>query len=213
LRTTACPGSWDSCPFPPGPAVSLIQGVAVELRSNANPDAIICEHMETWHGATRPAFSSLNRQCIGLVGRRVSRLARTRISRQGLRAGSTNRCSGHVVPKVVATRDPRWPLRLPRGPCMLARRWSHCRFATGCGPGSSLAGLSALQADRCSAKTCYYSYASDTIALECGSRLSSRPPAAARDARQASPAGLFAHPSTTLRSLFRPATEREISVR
>jgi hypothetical protein len=106
LRTTACPGSRDFLSFPAGPCRFIDSGVAVELRSNANPDAIICEHMETCHGATRRAFPSLNRQCIGLVGRRVSRLARTRISRQGLRAGSTNRCSGHVVPKVVGYKGP-----------------------------------------------------------------------------------------------------------
>lgn len=71
--------------------------------------------------------------------------------------------------------------------------------------------------NRCPTKRHYCRYAprrpSDTCILRCGSRLASRQPAASRDTRQASPAGLFAHPSTTLGSLIRPATEREISVR
>jgi len=82
MRITACPGSRDSCPFPAGPAVSLIQLSLSSSVINANPDEIICEQMETYPGAAVRAIRVVVVVKCWAVERRVSRLARTRISRQ-----------------------------------------------------------------------------------------------------------------------------------
>lgn len=151
----------------------------------------------------------------------------------GLRAGSTNRCSGHVVPKVVRTGALAILSALSGGPCSLARPCqAHTRFATGCGPSCSHADLAcpALMV-RCT--SCYYlanillqastnrrpcgcGYVwmqSDT--LMCGSRSPPRRPAALRNAPMTGKTlHALADPSTLPSSrLVRPATEREISAR
>lgn len=107
MRITACPGFWNCCPTVAGPAAVFTADVAVaQLRGISAivvriPDQLGC-------GFLGP-FSIVLSSCSCRVQLQASSsqpLNQDPNITTGLRAGSTNRCSEHVVPKVVCYQGP-----------------------------------------------------------------------------------------------------------